>query len=147
VELFRAPFYIVFMSPYPLIVRPMEFRLVFGSLASHVSLWSWSFSSLVFFVNSFTSLLTRAEFCIRVFFIASPIWSHRVYFCVNHCILFSIQFTVAFATELQRKSCESFLGNTGERGWKRGGFPFRGKKKWNFSRTFLVFLSSHLHIN
>jgi hypothetical protein len=27
------PFLLFFMSPYPLIVRPMEFRLVFASLA------------------------------------------------------------------------------------------------------------------
>jgi hypothetical protein len=110
---FSALSFLLFYVPLPpLIVRPIEFSPFFAGLAlvavkagqSRRSYFSWFFSSL----------LPRAEICIRVTLFASRIWSHRVFFCVTYCISFSIQFSVAFATELQRKSCVKVFSATSQ---------------------------------
>jgi hypothetical protein len=68
----RALYYCFYVPLPPLIVRPIEFRLVFASLAL-VALEAGQSCRSYFCLNSSTSLLPRAEFCIRGILFASRI--------------------------------------------------------------------------
>ena len=92
------------------------------------------------------SLPTLSDFSLLCTF-ASRIWSHRLYFCVNYCILFLIQLSVAFAPELSKKSCGSFLGKIL---WciDRKAFPFVPviihHHRWSLWWIFMIFPSLFL---
>ena len=99
------------MYPYPLIVRPMEFRLVFASLAlvaleagqSRRSCFSW----FLFLVAASCRI-----FVLCVILFASRIWSHRLYFLCDlfYFIFNTIQYGICHRVA-KKIVCESFLGN------------------------------------
>ena len=105
------PFLLFFMYPYPLIVRPREFGLVFASLAL-VALEAGQ-SRRSYFLWFFSWLLPRAEFCT----VCDPVCfsnlkpSSVLFVWLIVFIFNTIQCGVCHRVA-KKIVCESFLGNT-----------------------------------